>query len=77
MDIAGDPVLRKRVMTMVDEIYRKAVVPPAKANSMELSLAERRAVDRSVIKYIETLKYVQEAFNRAVLSLKQQNAAKK
>jgi hypothetical protein len=75
MNLSTDPILRKRVMTMVDEIYRKCVIPPGKANSMQFSLPERKAIDRSVVKYLETAKYVREAFHRAVASLAERKAA--
>jgi hypothetical protein len=74
MNLAKDAVMRKRLMTMVDEIYRKCVIPPAKANSMQLSLPERKAIDRCVVKYLETAKYVREAFHRAVASLAEKKA---
>jgi hypothetical protein len=66
-----DPNLRKRVMTMVNEIYDKCAMNPTEATSMELSIPEKKAIDRSVIKYLETSKYVREAFQRAILTLSQ------
>jgi hypothetical protein len=71
MNVANDPILRKRVMTMVDEIYKKCVIPPSKADSMQLSLPEKKAIDRCVVKYLETAKYVREAFHRAVAAVAQ------
>jgi hypothetical protein len=73
MNVATDPVLRRRVIAMVDEIYKKCVIPPSKAASMQLSLPEKKAIDRCVVKYLETAKYVREAFHRAVAAI----AAKK
>jgi hypothetical protein len=68
-----DPTLRKRVMTMVNEIYDKCVAAPTETTSMELSIPEKKAIDRCVIKYLETAKYVREAFGRAMLALSQSN----
>ena len=69
MDISKDPVLRRRMMTMIEEIYDKCVAPPSKANSMHLTVTEKKAIDRCVVKYLETAKYVQESFQKAILLL--------
>jgi hypothetical protein len=66
-----DPTLRKRVMAMVNEIYDKCVMSPTESTSIELSIPEKKAIDRCVIKYLETAKYVKEVFQRAVLTLSQ------
>ncbi|OHT07505.1 hypothetical protein TRFO_24247 [Tritrichomonas foetus] len=56
-------------MTMVEEIYDKCVIPPSKASSMQLTVPEKKAIDRCVVKYLETAKYVQESFQQALLAL--------
>lgn len=69
MDMSKDPVLRRRMMTMIEEIYDKCVLPPSKASSMHLTVTEKKAIDRCVVKYLETAKYVQESFQKAILLL--------
>ena len=66
MNLAKDPVMRKRMLTMVGEIYDKCVIPPGRAASMDLTIAERKAIDRCVVKYLETAKYVKEVFANAL-----------
>ena len=73
MNISRDPVLRRRMMTMVEEIYDKCVIPPSKANSGQLTITEKKAIDRCVIKYLETAKYVQEAFHQALALIAEQD----
>ena len=70
MNISKDPILRKRMTTMVEEIYDKCVIPPSKASSLQLSDPEKKAIDRCTIKYLETAKYVQEVFHEAIEALK-------
>ena len=65
MNLSKDPVLRKRVTAMVNEIYEKAVIPVNKATSLELTPHEKKAIDRCVVKYLETSKYVTEVFKEA------------
>ena len=72
MNLTKDPVLRRRMITMTEEIYDKAVIPVSKASSTELTVAEKKAIDRLVIKYFETAKYVVKSFRNAVETLTQQ-----
>lgn len=65
MNLSKDPVLRKRVTTMVNEIYEKAVIPVNRATSLELTSHEKKAIDRCVVKYLETSKYVALTFKKA------------
>lgn len=67
MNLSKDPILRRRMMTMMEEIYDKCVIPPSKANSMQLTIPEKKAIDRCVVKYLETAKYVKESFQKALL----------
>jgi len=69
MNLSKDPVLRKRVLSMVQEIYDKCVTPASKTSSMELSLSEKKAIDRCVVKYLETSKYVVESYEKAIKEL--------
>lgn len=69
MNFPKDPVIRKRVMTMATEIYDKCAVEPDRADSMELTDAERKAIDRCVVKYLETAKYVKEVFATALAAV--------
>lgn len=73
MNVTKDPILRKRLMTMVEEIYDKCVIPPSKASSLQLTDPEKRAIDRCTIKYLETAKYVQEVFQEALVQITHPN----
>ncbi|EAX86549.1 hypothetical protein TVAG_399830 [Trichomonas vaginalis G3] len=71
MNLAKDPVIRRRLMQMTIEIFDKAVISVAKAAASELTIAEKKAIDRLVVKYIETAKYVVVAFRNAISILKE------
>ena len=73
MNLATDPVLRRRMITMISEIYDKCCVPPQKAQTNSLSVGEKKAIDRCVVKYLETAKYVTNAFASAMSILASQN----
>lgn len=73
MNLATDPILRRRMLTMVSEIYDKCCVPAQKAQTNNLSIAEKKAIDRCVVKYLETAKYVRTAFAEAISVLSKQN----
>lgn len=60
--------MRKRMLAMVGEIYDKCVIPPHRAASMDLTVVEKKAIDRCVVKYLETAKLVKEVFELAVVS---------
>lgn len=70
MNLAKDPVLLRRMVYMVQEIYDKAVIPASKATSMDLTVAEKKAIDRLTIKYLETAVYVVKSFREAIAKLK-------
>ena len=69
MNLTKDPILRRRMLCMVEEIYDKCVIPASKSNSMELSIPEKKAIDRCVVKYLETSKYVVECYKNALKEL--------
>ena len=69
MNLAKDSVMRKRMLAMVSEIYDKCVIPPSRASSMDLTVVEKKAIDRCVVKYLETAKYVKEVFALAIASI--------
>lgn len=71
MNVAKDPVVRQRLMRMTMEIFDKAVIPVAKASAAELTIAERKAIDRLVVKYLETAKYVVASFREAIKTLQE------
>jgi hypothetical protein len=73
MNLSNDPMIRRRMMRMVEEVYDKCVIPPSKARSLELTIPERVAIDRCVVKYMETAKYVAESFARAIATLSEQS----
>lgn len=66
MNLSKDPVMRRRMLRMVDEIYDKCVTPSARVSTMDLSGAEKKAIDRCVVKYLETARYVKELFAAAL-----------
>lgn len=69
MNLSKDPVMRKRMLAMVGEIYDKCVIPAHRAAAMDLTVVERKAIDRCVVKYLETAKYVREVFDRAAAAV--------
>lgn len=73
MNLTKDPILRKRMLTMVEEIYDKAVIPVKKASSPNLTVAEKKAIDRCVVKYLETAQYVTHSFISALEALSQKD----
>ena len=72
MNLTKDPVLKRRILTMTQEIYDKAVIPASRANSSQLSVAEKKAIDRLVIKYLETAKYTVVSFRNAIKTLREE-----
>ena len=72
MNLTKDPVLKRRILTMTQEIYDKAVIPASRANSSQLSVAEKKAIDRLVIKYLETAKYTVISFRNAIKTLREE-----
>ena len=69
MNFSRDPVIRKRVMTMACEIYDRGVAEPHQADELGLTAAEKKAIDRLVVKYLETAKYVKEVFATALAAV--------
>ena len=73
MNTTKNPIIKKRILTMTEEIYDKCVIPANKASSQELTAAEKKSIDRMVVKYLETAKYVVTSFRNAVRTLKENN----
>ena len=69
MNFSRDPVIRKRVMTMAGEIYDRGVAEPSQADELGLTAAEKKEIDRCVVKYLETAKYVKEVFATALAAV--------
>jgi len=70
-----NPALRKKILSVSDHIFDKLFTGNKGIEEGGLSDADQKKVDRYVIKYLETSKYVSNSFEAAIGLIQQMENA--